>query len=192
MVRLAYYLGEGQHLNDLEATAEKAQLTGQIRSFMIWLGEGRKLTRTGRIGLADARQLVELLGTGDKIDPEIGSRVFQTKSSEELAYLTRLVEWMKAARLVRVTGTRLVPVKKNATLPSRPFDLVLTMLAPIRSSASSFLTRAPARPVLPISAAQRPDPKVVPPIRTKQSSRASGQPLSWATLFLPNGPGSSR
>jgi hypothetical protein len=114
-------------MNDLEA-AGKAELTGQIRSFLTWLGEGRKLTQTGRIGLADARQLVELLGTGDKIDPEIGGRVYKTKSSEELAYLTRIVEWMKAARLVRVTGTRLVPVKKNATLTSRPFHLVLAML----------------------------------------------------------------
>jgi len=36
---------------------------------------GRKLTQAGRIGLADARHLVELLGTGDTIDPEIGGRV---------------------------------------------------------------------------------------------------------------------
>ncbi len=35
---------------------------------------------------------------------------------------------MKAARLVRVTGTRLVPVKTNAALTSRPLDLVLALL----------------------------------------------------------------
>ena len=116
-------------MNDLEAAAGKAELTGQVRSFMTWLGEGRKLTQTGRIGLADARHLVELLGTGDKIDPEIYGRVHQTRSSEELPYLTRIVEWLKAARLVRVTGTRLVPVKKNAALADKPFDLVLAMLA---------------------------------------------------------------
>ena len=110
-------------MNDLEAAAEKAELTGQISSFMVWLGEGRKLTQTGRIGLADARHLVEVLGTGDKID-----RVFKTTSSEQLAYLSRIVEWMKAARLVRVTGTRLVPVKTNAALTSRPLDLVLALL----------------------------------------------------------------
>ena len=58
-------------------------------------GFGRKLTQTGRIGLADARHLVELLGTGDTIDPKIGDRVFKTKSSEELAHLTRIVEWAR-------------------------------------------------------------------------------------------------
>jgi hypothetical protein len=116
-------------MTDLEAAAEKAALTGQIRSLLAWLGEGRKLTQTGRIGLADARHLVGFLGTGDQIDPEIGGRVFKTKSSEELAHLTRIVEWAKAARLVRVTGTKLVPVKKNAALADRPLDLVLAMLA---------------------------------------------------------------
>ncbi|HEX9356264.1 MAG TPA: hypothetical protein VF933_20905, partial [Streptosporangiaceae bacterium] len=45
-----------------------------------------------------------------------------------LAHLTRIFEWAKAARLVRVTGTRLVPVKKNAILPGRPLDLVVAML----------------------------------------------------------------
>lgn len=116
-------------MTDLETAAEQALLTGQIRSFLGWLGEGRKLTQTGRIGLADARYLIEYLGTGDQIDPEIGGRVFKTKSSEELPRLTRIVEWAKASRLVRVTGTRLVPVKKNAALADRPLDLVLAMLA---------------------------------------------------------------
>jgi Plasmid pRiA4b ORF-3-like protein len=116
-------------MNDLAAAAEKAPLTGQIRSLLAWLGEGRKLTQTGRIRLADARYLVEFLGTGDQIDPEIGDRVFKTKSSEELAHLTGIVEWAKATRLVRVTGTNLVPVKKNAALADRPLDLVLAMLA---------------------------------------------------------------
>jgi hypothetical protein len=115
-------------VNDLEAAADKAELTGQIRSFLDWLGDGRKLTQAGRIGLADARHLVEALGTGDKIDPEIYGKVHKTRSSEELPYLTRIVEWMRAARLVRVTGTRLVPVAKNAGLTSRPLDLAVAML----------------------------------------------------------------
>ena len=115
-------------MNDLEAAAENAELTGQIRSFMTWLGEGRKLTQTGRIGLADARHLVALLGTGDRIDPEIGNQIVKTKSSEQLPYLTRVVAWMRAARLIRVTGIRMAPVKKNAGLADRPLDLVLALL----------------------------------------------------------------
>lgn len=88
----------------------------------------RKLTATGRIGLADARQLVELLGTGDTIDPEIGGRVFKTRSSEDLAHLSRIAEWAKAERLVRDSGTKLMSVKKNAAFAERPLDLVLALL----------------------------------------------------------------
>ena len=112
----------------LEAAAGKAELTGQIRSLLAWVGPGRKLTTTGRIGLADARHLVELLGTGDTIDPEIGGRVFKTRSSEDLAHLNRIVEWAKTARLVRVSSTKLITVKKNAALAERPLDLVLALL----------------------------------------------------------------
>ena len=129
-------------MTNFEAAAQKARLTGQVRSFLDWLGEGRKLTQTGRIGMADARYLVELLGTGDVIDPEIGGRVFKTRSSEELAYLTMIVEWAKAARLIRVTGTRLVPVKKNAALAGNPLDLVLAMLAAYPKLGKSLFPRS--------------------------------------------------
>jgi Plasmid pRiA4b ORF-3-like protein len=135
----------GNAMNDLEAAAGHAVLTGQIRSFTAWVGSGRKLTQTGRIGLADARHLVELLGTGDTIDPKIGERVFKTKSSEELSHLTRIVEWAKAARLARVSGTRLVPVKKNASLLDRPLDLVMAMLKAYPKLGRSLFPRGPYR-----------------------------------------------
>ena len=38
------------------------------------------------------------------------------------------MEWAKAARLVRVSGTKLMAVKKNAALAERPLDLVLALL----------------------------------------------------------------
>jgi len=128
-------------VTELEAAAGKAELTRQIRLFLDWLGEGRKLTQTGRVGLADARHLIEFLGTGDQMDPVIGDRVFKTVSSEELAYLTRIVEWAKAARLIRVTGTRLVPVRKNAALAGQPLDLVLAMLAAYPKLGKSLFPR---------------------------------------------------
>jgi hypothetical protein len=140
-VRLTQVRG-GINVTDFDAAAQKAKLTAQIQSFLDWLGDGRKLTQTGRIGLADARYLVEFLGTGDVIDPEIGGKVFKTKSSEDLAYLTRIVEWAKATRLIRVTGTRLTPVKKNAALADRPLDLVLAMLAAYPKLGKSLFPRS--------------------------------------------------
>ena len=65
----------------------------QIRSSLGWVGAGGKLTRAGRLTLADERMLVDLLDTGNVIEPVVWSRVFPTKSSKELRYLNLLVEW---------------------------------------------------------------------------------------------------
>jgi hypothetical protein len=112
----------------LAATAAEAEPVRWLRAFTGWVGAGRKLTQTGRITLADARELVALLGTEDVIDPKIGDRVFRTKSSEELPGITTVVEWAKASGLVRVTSGRLVPVKKHAGLLDRPLELWSRML----------------------------------------------------------------
>ena len=66
---------------------------------------------------------MEVLDTDDRMDPVIGDRTFKTKSSEELYRLTLLVEWAKAARLLRTAGGRLLPVKKNAKLLDHPDEL---------------------------------------------------------------------
>jgi hypothetical protein len=113
---------------DLDRSAAESRLAGQIRAFAAWVGQGRKLTQTGRITLADARELVALLDTGDRIDPKIGDRVFKTTSSAELYRLTVIVEWAKATRLVRVSSGRLVTVKKNTVLLDRPLELVVALL----------------------------------------------------------------
>jgi hypothetical protein len=65
----------------LAAAAAEAEPLRRLRAFTRWVGAGRKLTQTGRITLADARELVVLLGTEDEMDPKIGDRVFRTKSS---------------------------------------------------------------------------------------------------------------
>jgi hypothetical protein len=40
----------------------------------------------------------------------------------------RVVEWAKIARLVRVTGRKLVPARKHSALADRPLDLALKLL----------------------------------------------------------------
>lgn len=106
---------------ELAAAAVAAEPARQLRAFTGWVGAGRELTQTGRVRLSDARELVELLATGDEIDRAgAGPRI---ASSAELPGLTLAVEWAKASRLVRVTGRRLVSVKKNAALLDRPLEL---------------------------------------------------------------------
>jgi Plasmid pRiA4b ORF-3-like protein len=107
----------------LAATAAVAKPLRQVRAFTEWVGAGRKLTQTGRLTLADARDLVRLLGTADEVDPKIGHRVFRTRSSEELPEITLVAEWAKASGVVRVTSGRLVQVKRHAGLLKRPLEL---------------------------------------------------------------------
>jgi hypothetical protein len=69
---------------ELLAAADAAPAVERLRRFTSWVGQGRKLTQKGRLTLADAKALVELLGTADQVDPVIGDEVFRTRSSAEL------------------------------------------------------------------------------------------------------------
>ncbi|GAA2605651.1 plasmid pRiA4b ORF-3 family protein [Paractinoplanes durhamensis] len=115
--------------DDLAAVAASTPALRQVTALTRWVGQGRKLTQTGQLTMADARHLVGLLDTGDEIDPVIGERVFRTRSSAELPVLAIVVAWAKAAGLVRVVHGRLVPVKKNQRLIDRPAQLWNLMFA---------------------------------------------------------------
>lgn len=114
-------MGDGDER--LTGAAERSVLVGQLRNLTEFVGGGRQLTQTGRITLADARALVERLDTGDEIDPRIGSRMFKTTSSDELAGLGLVIDWAKAVRLVRTAKGRLLVAKKNLPLLERPRQL---------------------------------------------------------------------
>src|SRR3954469_8996110 len=115
--------------DDLAAGAASAPALRQVTAFTRWVGEGRKLTQTGQLTMADARHLVSFLHTGDQIDPVIGERVFRTRSSAELPVLAIVVAWAKAAGLVPPVRGRLVRGKKNQRLIDRPAQLWNTMFA---------------------------------------------------------------
>ncbi|WP_239335018.1 hypothetical protein [Frankia sp. CiP3] len=102
--------------HELAAMAEDNRLVRQLRALTDWVGAGRALTATGQLKLVDARELIELLDTGDTVDPVVGGRVWRTKSSSELAGLILLVEWAKKLRLIRVVKNRLVRVAKSQPL----------------------------------------------------------------------------
>lgn len=111
---------------ELAIAARRAWPIGQVQAFMGWVGEGRALTQAGRVRLADARELVGLLDTGDLAEQRGAG--WQISSSAELPMLTAIVEWAKESRLVRVSKGRLIPVKKNSVLLDRPLELWARML----------------------------------------------------------------
>ncbi|MFV2021107.1 hypothetical protein [Micromonospora sp. LOL_023] len=114
---------------ELRTAAESSTILHQVRQLVTWMGQGRTLTPNGNLRLADARELVPLLGTADVIDPAVGDRVFKTRSSEELYGLSVVVAWARAARVVRVVKGRLVPVKSAAKLLTDPLALAQRLYA---------------------------------------------------------------
>lgn len=98
--------------HEVAAAAAAAALPAKVQALRDYLGEtGKALTARGNLKLADGRALVELLDTGDEIDPEIRGTTFKTQSTESLRQLMYLMALALESGAVRCVGNRLVPVK---------------------------------------------------------------------------------
>lgn len=103
---------------EIERSARVSPAVAKFEALREYLGEsGRALTEKGNLRLADARELVKLLDSGDEFDPAYEGTVDKTRSSEQLPRLTFLVEWALACKVVRRVKGRLVPVKSWAEMP---------------------------------------------------------------------------
>ncbi|MFJ8636068.1 hypothetical protein [Streptomyces sp. NPDC093568] len=101
---------------ELRLRAEASTTVAQLRGLAEWAGrEGRVVTAAGRLRMADARELVGVLGTGDRTEG--------VRSSADLPRLGLLVEWAKKARLVRVAKGRLYAVAKARPVLADPLQL---------------------------------------------------------------------
>lgn len=84
--------------------AEEVTNSVVVRRFQLltdFYGDGRKLTQSGNPTLADARSLIALLETADKMDETIGDRTFKTASAAELPELMFTIRWALAAGALR-------------------------------------------------------------------------------------------
>lgn len=97
---------------EVEAAAAAAPLLRKIEALREYLGTpGRALTAKGNIKRADGKALIELLNTGDEMDPQIGDRTFRTSTTGRLPGLNSIVTIAKNAGAVRVYKGRLMPTK---------------------------------------------------------------------------------
>ncbi|MFJ8190049.1 hypothetical protein ACIQ8D_09810 [Streptomyces sp. NPDC096094] len=104
--------------DELRRRAEASTTVVQLRGLAEWAGQdGRPVTATGRLRMAEARELVDVLGTGDRIEG--------VRSSADLPRLGLLMEWAKKARLVRVVKGRLYAVAKARPVLADPLRLWL-------------------------------------------------------------------
>jgi hypothetical protein len=105
---------------DAIASAESAPVLARFEALTGFWGEGRKLTQTGQPTLADARELVMLLGTKDRIDETIGARTFKTKSAAELPELGFMIRWALSAGALRKEHGKLRATTAWGKLEDKP------------------------------------------------------------------------
>jgi hypothetical protein len=101
---------------DVTLSQEAAPILVMFRDLAAHVGSGRKLTQKGHLTLADARTLVDLLGTGDLMDQQFGDRTFRTTSSDRLYRLRQVFSWAKKAGVVRVVHGKVVATKRGLGL----------------------------------------------------------------------------
>ena len=82
----------------------------QIVGFLTYVSDRLPVTEAGNLKLSDARRLVGELDTGDAFDPTVAGRRQKTRSSAELAGLTRVVDLAKELGIVERHGSALVRV----------------------------------------------------------------------------------
>lgn len=108
--------------DDCEVAGSKAEapILAMFAALADFVGTGRKLTQTGKLTLADARVLVDLLNTGDVMDPKIGDRTFRTTSSADLPGLRHVLAWARKAGVVRVAHGRVIATKNGLDIARHP------------------------------------------------------------------------
>jgi hypothetical protein len=106
--------------DEARASAAAAPLLVSIRQLVEFIGDGRKLTQTDNVTLADARQLVAALGTGDRIDGTVGGQTFRTRSAADLPRLSGIIRLATAARFVRKAKGRLLVTKAGRAVGQDP------------------------------------------------------------------------
>lgn len=107
---------------EVVTAAEQAAVLARFATLVDFYRDGRKLTQTGQPTLADARALVELLGTADRFDQTIGDRTFKTKSAAELPELGFTVRWAITAGALRKERGKLRATAAWQKLDGKPLE----------------------------------------------------------------------
>jgi hypothetical protein len=107
---------------EVVASAERAPVLARFATLAEFYGDGRKLTQTGQPTLADARTLVELLGTDDRMDETIGGKTFKTKSAAELPELGFTIRWAQSAGALRKEHGKLLATAAWSKLDAKPLQ----------------------------------------------------------------------
>ncbi|HVL98031.1 MAG TPA: hypothetical protein VM324_01920 [Egibacteraceae bacterium] len=101
----------------LARLAAAAPAMVRLATLVAWVGDGRRLTGAGNLGLRDARELAGLL------DPDVPAEVLASlRSSAHLIPVELAFRWALAAGFLEVDGPTVVPGNAADLLTTAPFD----------------------------------------------------------------------
>ena len=109
--------------DELRTLAADTVLVRRLTALVHYVGDGRAITDRGNLKLTDGKELVDMLGTDDRFDEQIGDRTFKTKSSEELSGVDWTYRIALEALMLETEGTKLLP-GANADWVNTPLDAV--------------------------------------------------------------------
>ena len=115
----------------VEESRASAPVLAMFAKLAEFVGTGRRLTQSGNLSLADARELVRLLGTGDPFDERVDGKVYPIRTSVDLPVLHLVFTWAKKARVVRLQHGKVLATKRGLALSANPsglFDRALDAL----------------------------------------------------------------
>ncbi len=114
--------------SELRAAAEVTVWIDRVNRLVDFVGDGRPLTGTGNLKLADGRALVAILGTTDPLDEVIGNRTFRTRSSTELLEVDLTFALALQSNVLASTGRRVTPGGSLGLLAEDPLDAWYALL----------------------------------------------------------------
>ena len=93
----------------LESAARDTVWFERLRRLVGYVGDGKPLTDRGNLKLADGKSLVGLLETRDRVDEQIGDRVFKTQSSANLGGVDLAFRMALESKMLTRRGKKLLP-----------------------------------------------------------------------------------
>ena len=111
--------------DELEQALTRAPFLFQLIGLVDYIGDGRALTQSGNLRLADGKVLVEVLRTGDPVDEWIGDKQFKTRTSADLGGLDLVFRVALEAKLLKRPrkGNKVVPGPKARLARQPSLDL---------------------------------------------------------------------
>ncbi len=137
-------LPQAEAIEESRASAPVLAMFAKLAEFA---GAGRRLTPNGNLSLADARELVRLLGTGDVGDLRVAGKLHPIRSSVDLRVLHLIFTWAKKAGVVRVRHGKVLATKRGLALAANPagtFDRAVDALLELGPVTVQRHPKAPA------------------------------------------------